>query len=245
MAPSNLVRISFSIAQWSAWAPGLATHDAWLAWAKGTGAAPVGAEAPPLAEIPAMARRRVERLGRPAFQVAQWCQGEARDMPLIFASRHGDPGRTSELLKSLAQHEPLSPTSFALSVHNAAGAQYSIIRKDTANLSAIANGVFTVEAGVVEAAALWRDGHPEVLLVVYDASAHALYAPYYDEPDADFAFAWRLKPDGPFFLESGEFQHDEASALPHSLEVLRFMLRQDASLCRAQGSRKWKWSYRG
>jgi hypothetical protein len=193
-----------------------------------------------------MARRRVEKLGRPAFQVAQWCQGDARGFPLIFASRHGDPGRGAELLTSLAKNEPLSPTSFALSVHNAPGAQYSIIRGDTANVSAISNGLFTVEAAVVEAVALLGDGNAEVMIVVYDAGPPAIYASMYDEPEGDFAFAWRLTRGTDFSLETASPLPDplptgeRETVLPHGLSVLRFFLGGEGEY--ACGD--WKWSRR-
>ncbi len=199
-----------------------------------------------------MARRRVERLGRPAFQVAQWCQGEARGFPLIFASRHGDPGRGADLLTSLAKNEPLSPTSFALSVHNAIGAQYSIIRGDPSNVSAISNGLFTVEAAVVEAVTLLGDGNAEVMIVVYDASPPPIYAAMYDEPAADFAFAWRMGPSlgmNRFSLETAprssraslDIARDDR-VLPHGLCVLRFFLGTEPSYERTDGHTGWKWT---
>lgn len=239
------MRADFSVTSWAAWAPGLTSPEAWKAWALAPPVAPRGVETPPLTEVPAMARRRVEKLGRPAFQAAQWCQGEARGLPLIFASRHGDPGRGAELLISLAKGEPLSPTSFALSVHNAVGAQYSIIRGDTANVSALSNGLFTVEAAVIEAVTLVGDGHPEVMVVVYDAGPPALYASHYDEPAADFAFAWRITKGQSFSLETADVPPSPSLVLPHGLSVLRFFLGDDASYARGDALAGWKWTRRG
>ena len=236
------VRIEFSVSNWAAWAPGLTSPEAWRAWALGPELAPVGAETPPLTEVPAMARRRVEKLGRPAFQVAQWCQAEGRGVPLIFASRHGEPGRGAELLICLAKGEPLSPTSFALSVHNAIGAQYSIIRGDTANVTAVANGVFTVEAAVIEAVSHLRDGQPEVMIVVYDATVPALYAGHCDEPPADFAYAWKIVPGKDFALETADLPASPSAVLPHGLSVFRFFLGKEATHARGDGLTGWKWS---
>ncbi len=189
-----------------------------------------------------MARRRVDRLGRPAFQVAQWCQGDARGFPLLFASRHGDPGRGVDLLTSLAKNEPLSPASFALSVHNAIGAQYSIINADTANVSAISNGLFTAEAAVVEAASLLHEGHEQVMMVVYDGSPPAIFASHYDEPPSDFAFAFRITRGTTFTLETAELPKSPAAALPHGLCVLRFFLGTEHTLARSDGIAGWKWT---
>lgn len=192
-----------------------------------------------------MARRRVEKLGRPAFQVAQWCQSEARGFPLIFASRHGDPGRGADLLTALARHEPLSPTSFALSVHNAIGAQYSIIRADPANVSAISNGLFTVEAAVIEAVGLLCEGHEEVMIVVYDAAPPPLFAAHYDEPFADFAFAWRVSKGSAFSLEAADVPPTQAQVLPHGLAVLRFFLGSEQTHSRGDQTAGWRWERHG
>ncbi len=240
------MRVDFSIANWSAWAPGLPTQDAWRAWALAPPVAPRGTDLPPLTEVPAMARRRIEKLGRLAFQVAAWCEGDARGLPLVFASRHGEPGRGVELLTMLAKGEVLSPTSFALSVHNAIGAQYSIIRQDPANLTAVSNGIFTLEAGLIEAATLLTES-PEVMLVVYDSSPPPLYAHFWDEPSADFAFAWRLTGGTDFSLESTQPAASEPLELdlPRALSVLRFVLGAEPSLEWADQAAGWRWSRGG
>ena len=175
----------FHVKQWAAWAPGLTTSEAWLAWAPAP-FAPVGPEVPALPDVPAMARRRIERLGRLAYHVAAACEGDDRGLPAVFASRHGDVARSIELLKTMAQGETLSPTSFGLSVHNAIGGQYSITRQDPANVVSIAAGPLTAEAGAVEAWGLLQD-HPDVLLVVYDVTLPLAYSAFADEPAADFA----------------------------------------------------------
>ncbi|PSD26840.1 3-oxoacyl-ACP synthase, partial [Stenotrophomonas maltophilia] len=113
--------IEFSIVDWAAWAPGLSERSQWLGWADAP-YPPVGEDTPALAEIPAMQRRRIERLGRMAIQAACWCeegQGADSQVPLVFASRHGDVARSMELLGALSNDQPLSPTGFGLSVHNA------------------------------------------------------------------------------------------------------------------------------
>lgn len=238
------MRIDFSILEWAAWAPGLTTREAWLAWAKAP-VLPRGPETPPLTEVPAMSRRRIERLGRLAYQVAEWAQGETRGVPLVFTSRHGDVARSVDLLSTLAKGETLSPTSFALSVHNAIAAQYSITRKDTANVSVLANGRFTVEAGLLEAAGLWADGADEVLLVAYDALLPSLYTPFADEPEGDFAWAWRVKRGADFSLELAAPGPSAATTLPEGLEVLRFMLSGAARYEAADAQQGWRWSRHG
>ena len=134
--------IEFSVVDWAAWAPGLATRSAWQDWAQAPWL-PEGEDTPGLPEVPAMQRRRIERLGRMAIQAACWCEaGEGADsrVPLVFASRHGDVARSMDLLGSLVADQPLSPTGFGLSVHNAIAALYSIVRGERGNYLALAAG---------------------------------------------------------------------------------------------------------
>ena len=163
--------IEFSIVDWAAWAPGLSERSQWLGWADAP-YPPVGEDTPALAEIPAMQRRRIERLGRMAIQAACWCedgQGADNQVPLVFASRHGDVARSMELLGALASDQPLSPTGFGLSVHNAIAALYSIARGHRGNYLALAAGQATVETACLEAAGLLADGAREVRVVVYES----------------------------------------------------------------------------
>jgi hypothetical protein len=239
--------IGLSVKQWAAWAPGLVDHDAWRAWAKAPWV-PSGSDTPALPEVPAMQRRRIERLGRMAIQTACWCQqAEETGMPLVFASRHGDVARSMELLEALAADEPPSPTTFGLSVHNAIAALYSILRRDRGNYVALAGGKSTVETACIEAAALLADGAPEVLLVVYDAPLPAVYADFADEPDAGFAWCWRVGPaDGEgeaitLGWEGDGAGDDGPTALPHALDVLRFLLSGEPSLQWRGDGTAWHW----
>src|SRR5688572_22309905 len=220
----------FSVVAWSAFAPGLESGQDWLAWAAHP-SLPEGDDVPALAETPAMQRRRLERLGRMALQVAWRCQPDAGEpLPMIFASRHGDITRTHERLGGLARGEPLSPTHFGLSPHNAIAAQYSIARALTGNYLAVSAGSEAAEAAVTEALALLADGAAEVLVVVYDGPTPADYAGFRDEPETWFAWAWRIAPARPgktwfsLGVAPGEGAEPTTATLPHGLDVLRFLL---------------------
>lgn len=245
--------IEFTVADWAAWAPGLHAREAWHAWAVAP-FAPAGDDTPALPEVPAMQRRRIERLGRMAVQAAWWCsQAEATGVPLVFASRHGDVQRSFELLEQLARGEPMSPTHFGLSVHNAIAALYSIVRGERGNYLALAAGRATAEAALVEAAGLLADGAPEMLVVVYDASPPTVYADFLDEPDPYYAWSWRVRRSGDgqrLSLGWAEAAADEppaglggalAPALPAGLDVLRFLLAGDATREHQADGLVWTW----
>lgn len=241
----------FRILDWHAYAPGLESRQAWQAWARSP-SLPAGEAAPALAEMPAMQRRRVEKLGRMALQVAYWTQPAIEpDCPLVFASRHGDLSRTYSMLQELARERPLSPTHFGLSTHNAIAAQYGIARALPANYLAVSAGACTGEAAIVEALGLLADGAREVLVVNYDGLVPGDYSQFCDEPDCDYAWAWRIGLDmGDAAVDAPRFSLETRGAqtssqaqpvLPHGLDLLRFMLSQEVQLVFQAAEQTWSW----
>ena len=78
--------ITFNIAQWRAWAPGLDSVDDWHAWCHAPTLLPASDAAPDVSFLPAMQRRRLSRLARMAFSVG-WPLAEGlQDLPLVFIS---------------------------------------------------------------------------------------------------------------------------------------------------------------
>ncbi|MGA7817396.1 beta-ketoacyl synthase chain length factor, partial [Caballeronia sp.] len=81
--------------------------------------------------IEPMVRRRLSSLSRIALKVAHDCVGhqrhqhdqdnlhDERGVRIVFASRHGELRRTTEILRAIGEEEAVSPTSFSLSVLNA------------------------------------------------------------------------------------------------------------------------------
>ena len=130
--------ITFNIAQWRAWAPGLDSVDDWRAWCQAPVLLPASDACPDVSFLPAMQRRRLSRLARMAFSVG-WPLAEGlQDLPLVFISRHGETPRTLDILSDLANEQPLSPTQFSLSVHNAVIGLWSILRGETSEMTALA-----------------------------------------------------------------------------------------------------------
>lgn len=261
------MQFEFVILEWSAYADGLTQRDDWLAWAQEAPRMPpaVVGTVPALSEMPAMMRRRVDRLGRLACQVAYWCQPPVEGAPMVFASRHGDATRSLSLLGDLIQQQPLSPTSFGLSVHNAVSALYSIAQGHTHNTVVVAAGRATVAAALTEAAALLADGAPEVLVVYYEAPLPGDYAVFQDELVAEYAWAWRVAKPGAVRADGApgmrvrlSVEADQgvpggdasgASSWPAGLAVLRHVLQRLATGDAApdlvrhdRAATRWAWS---
>jgi hypothetical protein len=286
--PSPINQVRFSVAAHAAWAPGRETPAAWLAWAEGATDPAIndsGAPEPGLPAMPAMLRRRASPAGKMALQAAYatypassasgsagQSEGETtpalQDIPAIFCSRHGECGRSADLLIDLARQVPLSPTAFSLSVHNATGGLFSIARHDHANSLALAAGHSTVEHAVIEACSLLADGAPAVLLVAADGPLPEMYREFADCDEQSFGWAWLLQNPSEANADAGtntislrwsssleetanpgnNQNHDDRlhgaapGAEPGALQIMRFFLRGDGSLQRHADRRLWTWS---
>ena len=126
-------------------------------------------------------RRRLSTLSRVALKVAHECvaQEPAR---VVFASRHGELRRTTDILRAISAGEPVSPTAFSLSVLNAMTGVFGIARGDRSAASAISAGAETLGYALLEAHAQYaaQPGSP-VLLVYADEPADPAYGTIEDE----------------------------------------------------------------
>ncbi|WP_248805702.1 beta-ketoacyl synthase chain length factor [Pseudomonas sp. MWU13-2100] len=237
--------INFNIAQWRAWAPGLESVDDWQAWSLQPCVPAPSDAAPDVSFLPAMQRRRLSRLARMAFSVG-WplAEGHAQ-LPLVFISRHGETPRTFEILCDLAADQPLSPTQFSLSVHNAVIGLWSILRGETSEMTALAANGDGLEHGMLEAAALLAEGAPAVLLVITEEQPPEAYRHWIDDVPFPYALGLLLTPgdEWQLSLESGTDEQRQ-SEWPHALDLLRTLLGQHASCQHRWKTRVWNWQRR-
>lgn len=178
-----------------------------------------------------MTRRRLNRIGRSALQVAYAAHANVLLCPVIFASRYGDPERSVVMLSAWANRENLSPTAFRMSVHNAIGAIFSIERGDTENYIALSAGLDTVPCSLVEANALLADGAPAVLLVVYEDPLPVEYSGFADAAQIAHAWACKVVPVTSAIgvisltkIVSAVEPDAHQAGLPEDLAVLRFLV---------------------
>ncbi|HYS67308.1 MAG TPA: beta-ketoacyl synthase chain length factor [Paraburkholderia sp.] len=147
----------------------------WSCWPAAASAAP------DIGFIEPIVRRRLSTLSKAALKVAHDCvaQDEVR---VVFASRHGELRRTTNILRAISAGEPVSPTAFSLSVLNAMTGVFGIARGDRSAASAISAGAETLGYALLEAYAqhATQPGAP-VLLVYADEPADEAYGTIEDE----------------------------------------------------------------
>jgi len=234
--------INFNIAAWRAWAPGLDSVADWQAWSQRPGVLAPSNAAPDVSFLPAMQRRRLSRLARMAFSVG-WPLAEGHEsLPLVFASRHGETPRTFDILSDLAADQPLSPTQFSLSVHNAVIGLWSIMRGETSEMTAIAAAGDGLEHGLIEACALLNEGAPAVLLIVTEEQPPDAYAHWIDDVPFAYAVGLLLTPGEQWqvSLASGGASTDKAR-WPHALNLLCHLFDEQTSFQHTWKNRVWNW----
>ncbi len=173
-----------------------------------------------------MTRRRIDPVGRAALQAAFQAQGPHSTGPVVFTSRWGEITRSVSLLRELTQGQPLSPTAFSLSVHNAHSAVYSIARGDTANYTALSAGTTSAAAGVCEALGLLAEGATQVLVVSVEAPLPDPYQGFETTALPLRAWAALLEAGGPLRLEAVPMLAEDTrgeEALPADLAALRLL----------------------
>lgn len=171
---------------WSAWAPGLETREQWLAWSREPRLTARDG-APAVRFVPALQRRRLSQLAKMTLQMVQELAG-TQHAGFVVASRHGEVHSCISMLSEIAREQPLSPTVFSHSVHNAPAGLLSITTGNCAPSSSIAAGRETLIHGLIEALALSQRRAAPVVLVCADEALPAQLEQFADEGSCSYAF---------------------------------------------------------
>lgn len=137
--------------------------------------------AQPGGELPAMLRRRLDDTGRATCDILRELDPQA-DAPLVHASRHGDTMHTLAMLESLQRGEPISPTRFSMSVHNAILGVHSIARSHHRPLQALGACGDEFDALIYESHGYLMAGYPSVVAVFSESSLPAAYQGVTEHP---------------------------------------------------------------
>ena len=111
---------------------------------------------PDISFISARNRRRLSIMAKTALYCAERCCAGVQSPHIVFASRHGEVGRTMEMLADIVHGEEISPTDFSLSVHNATAGILSISKENRSPATALAAGDESFGWGLVEAYMTWK-----------------------------------------------------------------------------------------
>ncbi len=150
----------------------------------------------PFTQLPKRAVRRLSDLERGVaaclMGLDESQENGLGDSAIVLASRYGAMTNTLELLKFINQDEALSPTSFSLSVHNAAVGVASQLTKNHGGHTAIAAGERSLLEGLTECYARIKDGANSIVFMYSDCHLTQEYAEFGDT-DKDVQFALLLE----------------------------------------------------
>lgn len=133
------------------WLQGIDNNDELMLWAKGDIQLSKEFTPPKPQYYPKGQLRRLSPFSKVALHCLDIPSALTQNLPLIFASQHGDLAKTVKLIKDAAIGEYLSPTQFALSVHNATTGLFSIATNNTAATTTISAGNNSFMEGLIEA----------------------------------------------------------------------------------------------
>ena len=238
------MKLAFNIVDWQANAPGLSETEDWLAWGKTAAAIDVSAPPGKSRHLPMMTARRLASGSRLAVDCALAILSRQSVDALVFASRHGELERNFRILTALAEQESLSPTDFAMSVHNSAVGNTTIAAKQALVSSSVSAGYDSFAQALIEVASLHHAGYQRVLLVDFDGLIPEFYHPHLADKTLNIPFAVAL------LLESGQQMQCETMpcevtedrGLPQGLAFLHGWLSDEPTFTLAGERLQWCWS---
>ena len=237
------MNLAYSLVDWQALAPGLASQDDWQRWAQQP---PALDTALPVAKphfLPRMPAGRLRGGRRAAVECGLALLARRAVDAVVFTSRHGELERNLRILTALANEEALSPTDFAMSVHNSAVGSLTIAAKQPLVSTSVSAGIDSFQQGLIEVSALHQAGYRQVLLVDFDGVIPDYYRPWLPESVEQLPYAVGL------VLGAGETLRCAArpqtsklsGVLPQSLAFLHGLLNAATDFTLPGDRLSWRW----
>lgn len=231
---------SINIKQWAALSAGLDSEQAWQNWSQ----QPThdwSLTIPKSQRIPMMAARRMSIPSRLAVDVGLQLLS-AQPEAAIFISRHGELERTYKILASLNQQTDVSPTDFAMSVHNTAAGLLTITAKAPLPLTSLSAGIDGFQQGLIEAQAMFANGIERILLIDFDGAIPTIYQSQVSSIVPAYAVGMIITKGTQWQCSATPLQvsgyHDE---LPQSLAFLHANLSQQTHFTIKGIHQDWQW----
>lgn len=133
---------------------------------------------PKLTTAPMMLARRLAPGTRQAVDLGAELLKTLPIDACVFSSRYGETLHSAHMLEAIAAGEAVSPTDFAVSVHNAAAANATIVTKQMVPCSSVSAGENSFPAALIEAVTMLHSGCQKVAVVDFDNKMPELFTPF-------------------------------------------------------------------
>jgi hypothetical protein len=238
------MNFALHLTDWQARAPGLSDNAEWLDWAHSANTIDPDAPQAKLTTLPMMTARRLSSGSRLAVECGLSMLRKHAVDAVLYTSRHGELERNYRILEALATRQAVSPTDFALSVHNSAVGNLTVVAEQPVVSSSLSAGKDTFLQGLCEVISLLQAGYQCVLMVDFDGNVPAFYHPDLppDMPDWAYAVALVFEADNSLKCTTAPGGNAGESGLPQSLIFLRHHLRDDREFTIEGEVSRWNWS---
>lgn len=240
----ELMIFAFNLIDWQARAPGLSDNAQWQHWAHHAEPIDSGAPQAKLTALPMMTARRLSSGSKLAVECGLSMLNKHAIDAVLYTSRHGELERNYRILHALATEQAVSPTDFALSVHNSAVGNLTIAARQPVVSSSLAAGKETFQQGLCEVVSLLQAGYQRVLMVDFDGALPEFY--HADVPAGmprwPYACAMVFEAGDALTCTTRPGGSDEEHGLPQSLTFLRHYLNCDRQFTLDGEVLDWCWS---
>lgn len=238
------MKFTLTLIDWQARAPGLSDADEWQAWSRRSDAIDPAAPLAKLTDLPMMTARRLNSGSRLAVDLGLMMLRKHRIDAVVYSSRHGELERNFRILQALEAEQPVSPTDFAMSVHNSAVGNLTIAARQPVVSSSVSAGMDTFQQSLCDVLSLLHAGYSRVLLVDFDGLLpdfyHAGLPP--QMPVWPYALALVIEAGNTLSCETHVNRTPEEPALPQSLQFLRHYLRDERQFTLPGERLLWQWT---
>lgn len=234
--------MQFNIEAWRAVSPYHQSLEDWQQWCEHPHLL-TPKEGDNLSFLPVMKRRRLSQAARYFFAAAWPLVGE-EDCPCVYASYDGEVNRSVGLWHELFQEGAMSPTAFALSVHNAILGQWSLMRGSMNECVAISAQSAGLESAVIEACGLLQEGAAKVLVVVLEDPIQTIPLSSLARAPFPFALAMLITPGTQYRLTYSASSSDSVSNIPYyesALAWIKHKIQLTPHWQQADATGIWKW----
>lgn len=238
------MKFALNIVDWQGRAPGMSEATQWRQWSRHPHAFDPSAPQAKLTELPMMTARRLSSGSKLAVECGLAMLRRHQIDAILYTSRHGELERNYRILHALATQQAISPTDFALSVHNSAVGNLTIAAQRTIVSSSLSAGRDTFQQGLCEVMCLLQAGYQRVLMVDFDGYLPEFYHPQLspEMPTWPYALALVIEAGTALRCVTRRGETSAETALPQSLLFLQHYL-QDSPAFTLPGERvQWQWS---